>query len=171
MRLLDCIRNVEAELFIYMEITWCRLPSVVCPPTNKLQGEIARKMKTPRIDDPDVDVCELVSDWLNEDDSGQWLMILNNTDNPDLFFRPIDSKAPNQVSMTKKPLIDCLPKRLDSKRSLIITQETDSLGRICPMENRTLKSFHLRCKKPENCYDLKQTALQTAGVIQIPTHC
>ena len=33
--------------------------------------DIARKMKLPRVDDPDVDVCELVSNWLSEDDSGQ----------------------------------------------------------------------------------------------------
>ena len=78
--------------------------------------DIARKMKLPRVDDPDVDVCELVSDWLNEDDSGQWLMILDNADNPDLFFWPVDSEAPNQVSTTKKPLIDYLPRTLNSRQ-------------------------------------------------------
>jgi tetratricopeptide (TPR) repeat protein len=90
--------------------------------------DIARKMKLPRVDDPDVDVCELVSDWLSEDDSGQWLMILDNADNPDLFFWPVDSEAPNQVSMTKKPLIDYLPRTLNSKQSLVITSRNRQLG-------------------------------------------
>ena len=90
--------------------------------------DIARKMKLPRVDDPDVDVCELVSDWLSEDDSGQWLIILDNADNPDLFFWPVDSEAPNQVSMTKKPLIDYLPRTLNSKQSLVITSRNRQLG-------------------------------------------
>jgi tetratricopeptide (TPR) repeat protein len=85
-------------------------------------------MKLPRVDDPDVDVCELVSDWLSEDDSGQWLMILDNADNPDLFFWPVDSEAPNQVNMTKKPLIDYLPRTLNSKQSLVITSRNRQLG-------------------------------------------
>jgi tetratricopeptide (TPR) repeat protein len=85
-------------------------------------------MKLPRVDDPDVDVCELVSDWLNEDDSGQWLMILDNADNPGLFFWPVDSEAPNQASMTKKPLIDYLPRTLNSKQSLVITTRNRQLG-------------------------------------------
>jgi nucleoside phosphorylase/Tfp pilus assembly protein PilF len=90
--------------------------------------DIARKMKLPRVNDPDVDVCELVSDWLNKEDSGQWLMILDNADNPDLFFWPVDSEAPTQVSMTKKPLIDYLPRTLNSKQSLVITTRNRQLG-------------------------------------------
>ena len=90
--------------------------------------DIARKMKLPRVDDPDVDVSELVSGCLNEDDSGQWLMILDNADNRDLFFWPVDSEAPNQVGMTKKPLIDYLPRTLSSKQSLIITTRNRQLG-------------------------------------------
>jgi hypothetical protein len=90
--------------------------------------DIARKIKLPRVDDPDADVCELVSDWLSEDDSGQWLMILDNADNPDLFFWPVDSEASNPVGMTKKPLIDYLPRTLNSKQSLVITSRNRQLG-------------------------------------------
>src|SRR6266536_2054732 len=66
--------------------------------------DIARRMKLPYIDDPDVDVCEYVSDWLDTKDSGQWLVVLDNADNPDLFFGA--SKASNQENPTKKPLIN-----------------------------------------------------------------
>ncbi len=85
-------------------------------------------MEIPRVDDPDADVCELVSDWLNEDDSGEWLMILDNADNKDLFFWSGDSDRPNQVSLIKKPLVDYLPRRLNSKRSLIVTTRKRPLG-------------------------------------------
>jgi hypothetical protein len=47
--------------------------------------DIARKLKLPRVDDTDIDACELLSDWLNDDGSGPWLMILDNADNRDLF--------------------------------------------------------------------------------------
>jgi len=98
--------------------------------------DIARKVKLPRVDDPDVDLCELVADWLNEDDSGQWLMILDNADNTNLFFPPVNSGTTEEVNsgtakeanMTKKPLIDYLPRRLNSKRSLIITTRNRQLG-------------------------------------------
>jgi tetratricopeptide (TPR) repeat protein len=89
--------------------------------------DIARKLKLPRIDDPDVDVCKVVLDWLNEEDSGQWLLILDNADIPGLFFRPVGSEAPNQVNPTKA-LIDYLPRRLNSKRSLIVTTRNRQLG-------------------------------------------
>src|SRR6266536_4519324 len=85
--------------------------------------ELARRLKLHRADDPDVDVCELVSDWLNndDDDDEQWLMILDNADNADLFFQPAKNNAARQARITKKPLINYLPKRLSSKRSLLIT--------------------------------------------------
>jgi tetratricopeptide (TPR) repeat protein len=97
--------------------------------------DIARKVKLPRVDDPDVDVCELVSDWLNDNDSREWLMILDNADNRDLFLQPVNSEVPKQVTMMKKPLIDYLPIKLTSKRSLLITTRNRLLGEIISNEN------------------------------------
>jgi tetratricopeptide (TPR) repeat protein len=90
--------------------------------------DVARKMELPRADDPETDVCELVSDWLNGEDSGQWLMILDNADKSDLFLKPLDPKASNRVNVTKKPLIDYLPAKMNSKRSLLITTRDRTLG-------------------------------------------
>jgi tetratricopeptide (TPR) repeat protein len=89
---------------------------------------IARKLKLPRVDDPDVDVCELVSDWLNNNDDGEWLMILDNADNSDLFFSLTAVNPASERSATKKPLADYLPKRLTSKQSLLITTRNQQLG-------------------------------------------
>ncbi|KAI9778144.1 MAG: hypothetical protein M1839_008353 [Geoglossum umbratile] len=91
--------------------------------------DVARKLKLPRVDDPDVDVCELVSDWFNDDDNGHWLIILDNADNSDLFFPPTDFDTPfTQINMTKRPLVDYLPRRLDSQHSLIVTTRSRTLG-------------------------------------------
>ncbi len=69
--------------------------------------DVARKLQLPRVDDPDVDVCELVSDWFNNDDNGHWLIILDNADNSDLFFPSTDFDTPStQVNVTKRPLVN-----------------------------------------------------------------
>ncbi|KAH0533863.1 hypothetical protein FGG08_007514 [Glutinoglossum americanum] len=94
--------------------------------------DIARKLKLPLVDDPDVDVCELVSDWFNNHDNGHWLMILDNADNSDLFFPPTDFDTQftqfTQINVTKRPLVEYLPRRLDSQRSLIVTTRSRTLG-------------------------------------------
>ncbi|KAI9758975.1 MAG: hypothetical protein M1840_003619 [Geoglossum simile] len=91
--------------------------------------DVARKLKLPRVDDPDVDVCELVSDWFNNGDDGHWLIILDNADNSDLFFPSTDFDTSfTQINMTKKPLVDYLPRRLDSQHSLIVTTRSRTLG-------------------------------------------
>jgi hypothetical protein len=91
--------------------------------------DIARKLKLPRVDDPDVDACELVSDWFNNDDNGHWLIILDNADDSDLFFPSTDFDTPfTQINVTKRPLVDYLPRRLDSQHSLIVTTRNRTLG-------------------------------------------
>jgi tetratricopeptide (TPR) repeat protein len=90
--------------------------------------DIARKLRLPHVDDPEVDVGKIVSDWLHDGDNREWLMILDNADNPDLFFPSTHLGATIQVSMTKKPLADYLPGRLNSKRSILITTRNRQLG-------------------------------------------
>jgi hypothetical protein len=45
-----------------------------------------------------------------------------------LFFPSIDSGTSNQIDMIIKPVIDYLPRRLDSKRSLVITTRNRQFG-------------------------------------------
>ncbi|KAI9761267.1 MAG: hypothetical protein M1840_001991, partial [Geoglossum simile] len=91
--------------------------------------DVARKLKLPRVDDPDVDARELVSDWFNNDDNGHWLIILDNADDSDLFFPSTDFDTPfTQINVTKRPLVDYLPRRLDSQHSLIVTTRSRTLG-------------------------------------------
>ncbi|KAH0565091.1 hypothetical protein GP486_001509 [Trichoglossum hirsutum] len=90
---------------------------------------IARELKLPRVDDPDVDVCELVSDWFNNDDNGHWLIILDNADHSDIFFPSTDFDIPfTQINITKRPLVDYLPRRLNPQHSLIVTTRSRTLG-------------------------------------------
>jgi len=61
---------------------------------------IASAAKIPGIEDPKADVLNLVFQWLGSDESGSWLLILDNADDTDLFFSPFISataqtSAPN----------------------------------------------------------------------------
>ena len=90
--------------------------------------DIARKLQLPACDDPNTDVCELVSKWLDEED-GHWLMIVDNADKADLFFSSAESDiTPATVTGTQRPLIDYLPKIMNSQKSLLITTRSGPVG-------------------------------------------
>ncbi|KAF2205150.1 TPR-like protein [Delitschia confertaspora ATCC 74209] len=47
---------------------------------------IANKLELPGRDDPEVDVLQLVSNWLCDGANGQWTMVLDNVENTETFF-------------------------------------------------------------------------------------
>jgi hypothetical protein len=79
---------------------------------------IARRLKLPGSEDPLWDTCQLVSHWLDEPDSGGWLMILDNADDTGLFLH---STVVQDTSSSARAIIDYLPKQLDTKRCMIVT--------------------------------------------------
>jgi len=88
--------------------------------------DVAQALKLPGCNDSKIDPCELVFKWLNEDDSGDWLLILDNADDTDLFFRSDVSSTTE--TPTSRSLIDYLPRRLSPQRLLIITTRNRHLG-------------------------------------------
>ena len=91
--------------------------------------DIARKLRLPGCEDSDVNPCELVSKWFDEDDSSGWLMILDNADNAHLFFRSTDLNTSSAgTDPLQRLLVAYVPKRLDSKRLLIITTRSRDVG-------------------------------------------
>jgi hypothetical protein len=109
-------------------------------------------LQLPRRDDPNVDVCQLFFDWLNEDGTGQWLLLLDNADDSELFFPSTDCDQPSSnVIRTKKPLLNNIPKNLDFRRSIIVTTRHRQLGEdlsfgepsieILPFTAREAKTF------------------------------
>ncbi|KAH6975384.1 hypothetical protein BKA56DRAFT_489658 [Ilyonectria sp. MPI-CAGE-AT-0026] len=60
---------------------------------------IARECKIPGYDDPKVDVLILVKGWLESDAREQWLMVIDNADDMDLFFNsPSPGHAINTIA-------------------------------------------------------------------------
>lgn len=68
----------------HMMVMWIHASS----PERFQQGykKIAKKLQLPGWDDPKTDVLQLVYEWLLDSQNGQWLMILDNVDETDIFF-------------------------------------------------------------------------------------
>jgi len=47
---------------------------------------IAEKVMLPGRDDPQANILQLVSDWLSDEANGQWLLVVDNVDDDDIFF-------------------------------------------------------------------------------------
>lgn len=90
--------------------------------------DIARKLRLPGCEDSNVNSCELVARWLDEDDSSGWLMILDSADNADMFGSSDLNASSAETDPIQRSLIDHVPKRLDSQRTLIVTTRNREVG-------------------------------------------
>lgn len=89
---------------------------------NQAYRDIARTLILPGRDDPRADILRSVSEWFNEVD-GQWLMILDNADDLDIFFPKPTSLNPDSDRI--KPLIDYLPQSSQSSQGLLLITTRD----------------------------------------------
>jgi tetratricopeptide (TPR) repeat protein len=80
---------------------------------------IAERNELPRRNDPGVDVLALVLDWLQTEEAGSWLMILDNADDVNLFYPKEENGNSAAASVVggsttattdQRPLAACLPK-------------------------------------------------------------
>lgn len=69
--------------------------------------DIARRLKLPGYDRPEVNQLELVSDWLSDETHEPWLMLIDNADDEGVFFNT-QSAVLSQLS-TPKALVRYIP--------------------------------------------------------------
>ena len=55
-------------------------------------------------DDHDIDVSQLVFQWLSNEQNGSWLLILDNADNSDVYFQASPTSESKASSTAKEPL-------------------------------------------------------------------
>jgi hypothetical protein len=82
------------------------------------------------VGDPKADTYQLVYEWLNGEDDVEWLMIVDNADDADLFsYQSGQDKTTGQVEAAAiEPLANRVPRRLDFRKSLIVTTRSRSTG-------------------------------------------
>ncbi|KAH7016729.1 P-loop containing nucleoside triphosphate hydrolase protein, partial [Ilyonectria destructans] len=109
------IRDISPQTSVF----WVHASSK--PRFKEAYRSIADNLRLPRRNDPGVDVLGLVRDWLQREEAGPWLMVLDNVDDVNLFYphssagrdgaacHPAD-KNPAALGM-QRPLAVFLPKR------------------------------------------------------------
>ena len=126
--------------------------------------DIAQEVKLSGFDDPKIDPCELVFKWLNGDDSGHWLIVVDNADNQSLFF-PSDSSSVKEAQSSKF-LIDYIPQILGPSRLLIFTTRNRPLG--TDLANGEL-CIEVPTFSPQEARELLQSKLERElGLLDMP---
>ncbi|KAM0554742.1 hypothetical protein ACHAPJ_006814 [Fusarium lateritium] len=77
---------------------------------SEAYANIAKECKIPGHEDPSFDALPTVRDWLASDESGQWLMIIDNADDMQLFFPQPDEPSkptPSDEETLGQFLPDC----------------------------------------------------------------
>jgi len=67
-------------------------------------------LKIPGFDAPKSDQLDLVSDWLSDKENGPWLLVLDNVDDPELWFGPTQEPLSANSVLPHAPLITFVPR-------------------------------------------------------------
>ena len=110
------------------------------------QGDthIAEKAMLPGRDDPQANTLQLVSDWLSDEANGQWLLVLDNVDDDDIFFSVDDdiggSIRQGKTKARQQPLEVFLPQSpngtilITSRNSIAARNLVGDYGSIVEVE-------------------------------------
>ena len=92
--------------------------------------DIADHVKISGRQDPKVNVFRLVHDWLRDEKSGQWLLILDNVDNPDLLSEAGDTgqrrQGPSMDGGQGQPISAYLPQSQNG--SILVTSRSQAVA-------------------------------------------
>jgi tetratricopeptide (TPR) repeat protein len=91
--------------------------------------DIADELDLPGRTEPAADPFKLVSRWLSNEANGQWLMILDNADNEEMFFREFDTTS------AKAPLITSIPQTANGSVLITSRSETAAMNLLNTREN------------------------------------
>ena len=92
---------------------------------EKAYQEIAKEAKLAGAEDPKVDQLQLVKQWLESKDSGDWVMVIDNADDDNLFYGD-DGTRDQEPSSPSSELARHFPRR--SNGSILLTTRNRKLG-------------------------------------------
>lgn len=80
-------------------------------------ADIARKVQLPKIEHPEHDALQEVTDWLNDESHGRWLLVLDNCDDLDVIKNIEQGLTGSSAfgGIEEKPLIDYVPNATHGK--------------------------------------------------------
>ncbi|GAD95438.1 TPR domain protein [Paecilomyces variotii No. 5] len=124
--------------------------------------DIADRAKISGRKDPNVGIFKLVHDWLHEEKSGRWILILDNMDDARFLDEPPPTSQSQWENGAKKPLLSYLP--VNPEGSMIVTScnkaaasrivEDINIVAVEPMDNiQALTLFRRTLRMQENQQD------------------
>ncbi len=84
---------------------------------------IAERVKIGGWDKPEVNILQLVSNWLCDEVNGRWVMIVDNADDPNVFF---NQSADHGLAQVARSLSDFLPQSING--SIVITSRSQDVA-------------------------------------------
>jgi len=138
--------------------------------------EIAKKLRLPGWENPEIDTRRLVYEWLSDEDHGRWLMILDNADDTEMYLPAAASDTPSDGSKAISGFASYIPR--SSKGSVLITTRNRNLGKdlanvdtpieIPPFEPQEADVL-LKSKLPDDGWNAADagTLLETLGYIPL----
>ncbi|KFY74393.1 hypothetical protein V499_05575 [Pseudogymnoascus sp. VKM F-103] len=97
--------------------------------------EIANSLELPGRDNPQVNVVELVVQWLRNEKNGKWVMILDNADNENLYFPKTECSPQEREGMEPSEALSAyLPQ---SRHGCILVTSRDRLTAMEMVFNRS----------------------------------
>lgn len=89
--------------------------------------ETAQNLRLPGCDDPQVNVCKAVCEWLNDTEDVPWLMVLDNADRTANFL-PMENEATAEISAISTYMASYLPTKFNHSQFLLITTRIRDIG-------------------------------------------
>lgn len=140
--------------------------------------DIAQKCHIPDYDKPEADILALVKDWLEDEQRGSWLMVIDNADDMTMFFQPSESvTSSGMTTTTQQGFASYLPNT--AKGVLLITTRNKKLGvkltrgkghcdvKVDRMQDDEAQAL-LRQKLPEQDYTLEQLLALASRLEYLP---
>ncbi|KAF5987527.1 kinesin light chain [Fusarium bulbicola] len=138
------IRDQDSDVNIF----WVHASSR--PRFEEAYRAMAERMKLPKRDEPRTDILSLVRDWLQNDESGPWLMILDNADDVSLFYpkdaheRPLASflpKAPHGAILVTSRSLDVAERLTGSHKNIFKVSTMDKAQGLHLITNKLTSEF------------------------------
>ena len=98
---------------------------------------IATAAKIPGVEDPKADVLNLVYQWLGSDQSGDWLMILDNADDAQIFFSPhVIPTTHNDAAVIESPCLSSFLPQTGLGSIIITSRDEGTALRLTGLERK-----------------------------------
>ncbi|KAK2024242.1 TPR-like protein [Colletotrichum zoysiae] len=120
---------------------------------------IANRLQLPSRSDPNVDVVRLVYDWLCAEENGQWLMVVDNADDVNVFYpKPNAVQCGASASRTDQPLASFLPQSSNGK--ILVTSRSRDVAERLTGGSRSVLS--IEAMDEDQAHQLLRKKLQEA---------